>query len=151
MPGVCIMGTPLRQQRAQQYRSHGIDLKGSTSKLMSSREVQNRQKPQWLKAEKKPNTEAARLKPSIIRISGWELVHAHLSAFSGFTDDDFCLAEQWQQGERRMRTVLKINFLKISYWSWNLWLSWHLVLNSIYKTGVACLYALLCRQQVRLN
>ncbi|EGW03015.1 hypothetical protein I79_004328 [Cricetulus griseus] len=97
-----------------------VGLKGSTYKLMSSREVQNRQKPQWLKAEKKPNTEAARSKPSIIRISGWELVHAHLSAFFGFMDDYFGLAEQWQQEERRMRTILKINFLKISYLSWKL-------------------------------
>lgn len=134
-----MMGTPLRRQQAPQYRSRGIGLKDCPSKLMSSREVQNRQKPQWLKAEKKPNTEAARSKPSATRISGWELVHTHLRASP-------CLrmmssAEQRQQGERRMRTFLKINFFKISYLSWALWLSWDFTpmpfLNSIHKTDVA--------------
>jgi hypothetical protein len=99
-------------------------------------------KPQWLKAEKKPNTEAAQSKPSIIRTSGWELVHAHLRAFSTFKDDDSCWADQWQQGERHRQTFLKINFLNISNLScWNLWLvetlPEHLVLNTIYKRSVA--------------
>lgn len=44
VPGVSIMGTPLNQRQAQPYGHCGIGLKGSTSKLTSSREVQNRQK-----------------------------------------------------------------------------------------------------------
>lgn len=44
VPGVSIMGTPLNQQQAQLSGHRGIGLKGSTSKLTSSREVQKRQK-----------------------------------------------------------------------------------------------------------
>lgn len=117
VPSVSRMGTPLSQQQAQQYGRHGTGLKGSTSNLTSSREVQSRQRApaKRLKAEKKPNTEAARSKPSTSGIS--ELVHAHLRASSVFKDDDLCLAEQWQQGERRMQTVLKVNFLNIGHLS----------------------------------
>lgn len=64
-----------------------------------------------------------------------------LRAFSGFKEDEFCLAEQRQQGERCMWTVLKINFLKISYLSGTSNFvetsPKHLVLNFINKTGVA--------------
>lgn len=52
------------------------------------------------------------VKPSIIRNLGWELVHAHLRAFSVFKDDDFCLAEQWQQGEEAHVDISESQLLK---------------------------------------
>lgn len=44
VPGVSIMGTPLNQQAQLYGHRGGIGLKGSTTKLTPSREVQNRQK-----------------------------------------------------------------------------------------------------------
>lgn len=98
-------------------------------------------KPQWLKAEKKPNTEAAQSKPSIVRFLGGSL-STFIWELSPYLRMIFCWADQWQQGERRMQTFLKINFLNISDLScWNLWLvetsPGHLVLNTIYKASVA--------------